>query len=157
MQKACDNAIHPTTNRVLGSYMLSVTVGVTCLVAAFWWQSPLTGHGFIQGAFFTGLIFTLTWIFGVLSAAVPCALVTLLARAFAVKHPLFYLLVGVSIGIALIPVFVCVFNSTSWYTDPPDQTDWTMRQAIKNVGMAFGLAGGVAGLTYWRMAGRFYR
>ncbi|BAO86388.1 hypothetical protein [Caballeronia cordobensis] len=147
----------PTAERVLGSYLLSVTVGVGFLVSVFEVTSLATGQGVIQAIVFTVMAFAISWLTGVTTAALPCALLALVARLFAVRSLLFYLIAGVAIGLLLVPVFDSILNSVSWYADPPEKTDVTMVQGMKQVGASFAIAGGLAGLTFWRRAGRHYR
>jgi len=142
---------------VVGSYLLSVTVGVAFLILVFLVAVPAGGHGAIQVMVMTLMAFAMTWLTGVIVAALPCALLALLARHFAVRNLLFYLIAGVGIGLLLVPVFLGITNSFSWYTDPPDRTDLTMLEGMRQVGVAFAIAGGLAGLTFWKRAGLHYR
>ena len=146
----------PTRERVVGSYLLSVTVGVTFLILVFLIAVPARGHGAIQVMVMTVMGFTMTWLAGVIVAALPCALLALLARHFSVRNLLFFLIAGVCIGLLLVPVFLGITNSFSWYTDPPDRTNLTMLQGMKQLGAPFAIAGALAGVTFWKRAGQHY-
>jgi hypothetical protein len=157
MKTSMKGASFPTAERVLGSYLLSVTVGVAFLTLVFLVALPAGGHGAIQVMVMTVMAFLFTWLTGVIVAALPCALLAFLARRFAIRNLLFYLIAGVGIGLLLVPVFLGITNSFSWYTDPPDRTDLTMLQGMRQVGVGFAIAGGLAGLTFWKRAGLHYR
>ncbi|SAK82176.1 hypothetical protein AWB80_05316 [Caballeronia pedi] len=73
----------------------------------------------------TVMAFAMTWLTGVIVAALPCALLALLARQRAVRNLHFYLIAGVGVG-------------------------------MKQVGAGFAIAGGLAGLKFWKRAGQHY-
>ncbi|WP_250455321.1 hypothetical protein [Caballeronia sp. ATUFL_M2_KS44] len=98
----------------------------------------------------------MTWLTGVIVAALPCALLAPLARHFAISNLLFYLVAGVGIGLILVPVFLGITNFISWYTDPPDRTNLTMLQGLKHLGAGFAIAGALAGAMFWKRAGQHY-
>lgn len=156
MRKSMKKSSFPTGERVVGSYLLSVTVGVAFLILIFLVAVSAGGHGAIQITVMTVMAFAVAWLTGVIVAALPCALFALLARHFAVRNLLFYLVAGVGIGLLLVPVFLGITNSFSWYTDPPDRTHLTMLQGIKQIGAAFAIAGALAGATFWQRAGQHY-
>lgn len=141
---------------MVGSYLLSVTVGVAFLILVFLIAVPAGRHGAMQVMVMTVMAFAMTWLTGVVVAALPCALLALLARHFAVKNLLFYLVAGVGIGLLLVPVFLGITNSFSWYSDPPDRTDLTILQGMKQLGAGFAIAGALAGATFWKRAGQHY-
>lgn len=152
--------------RVIASYFISVTVGAATFVVAAM-LSRVSGfesatnlplwHKAVHLIVMTGLIFVMSWMVGLVAAAIPCALLAVTARAFKIRNWIFYTVTGIAVGLLMVRVYVGFFNSFHWYTDPPEETATTWLQGIQTVGRFLAPAGGVAGLTFWQMTGRHYR
>jgi hypothetical protein len=152
--------------RVIASYCVSVTAGTaTFVVAAL--LSRVTGfesatnlplwHKAVDLMVTAVLMFVMSWMVGMVAAAIPCALLAVTAWAFKIRNWIFYVVTGIALGLLMVRVYVGFFNSFHWYTDPPDETARTWFQGILTVGRFLAPAGGVAGLTFWKLAGRYYR
>lgn len=151
--------------RVLASYFVSVTVGTLIFVATAMlsrvtdfesatnlplWQKVI--HLIIM----TVLLFVPSWMVGLAAAAIPCALLSVIARALKIRNWIFYLCTGIVMGLLMMRIYLGFSNSLHWYADPPAETATTWLQGILTVGRFLVPAGVVAGLTFWKLAGRHY-
>lgn len=102
------------------------------------------------------LMFVVSWILAVAITALPCFLLSRIARTFNTGSWLFYLLAGIALGTLAVLAYVEFFNSFHWYTDSPDEMNATWSQGLLNVGRFLVPAGADAGMLFWRVAGRYY-
>ncbi|CAM2179136.1 conserved membrane hypothetical protein [Paraburkholderia sacchari] len=156
----------PSGERVIASFFVSVTVGtiifvVTTMLSRVTTFESATNFSLWQKAIhlmtMMGLLFVLSWMVGLTAAAIPCALLSVVARTLRIRSWIFYMFAGIAVGLMMVPIYVGFFNSFHWYADPPDETAITWFQGIPTVGRFLGPAGAVAGLTFWKLAGRYYR
>jgi hypothetical protein len=152
--------------RVVASFFVSVTVGTLIFVGTATlshvtnfesatnfplWQKAI--HLLIM----TGLLFVVSWMVGLAAAAIPCAVLSVIARGLKIRSWVFYVCAGIAVGLLMVRIYVGFFNSIHWYTDPPDEKATTWLQGILTVGRFLAPAGAVAGLTFWKLAGRHFR
>ncbi|MFM0286919.1 hypothetical protein [Paraburkholderia megapolitana] len=151
--------------RVVGSYFASVTAGALTVVAAVE-LSRITSfesatnfslqHKAVDLLTMTGIEFVLIWVIGLATMAIPCALLSMIARAFAIRCWVFYAVAGIAVVMLVIWVNTAFIDVPNQYSSPDGDTPITVLQELLTAGRYFGLAGGVAGLTFWRLAGRYY-
>lgn len=156
----------PSGEQVIASYFLSVTVGTAIFIAATAISRLTTfesatslplWHKAMHLTLMSMLLFVLSWIVGFSAAAIPCAILSVLARALRIRGWLFYLCAGICVGLLMVRVSTGFSNSFHWYTDPPDEMPVTWLQGIVTVGRFLVPACAAAGLTFWKLAGRQYR
>lgn len=152
--------------RVVASYFVSVTVGALVVVAAVE-LSRLTSfesatnstlqHKAIDLLTMTGLEFALLWVIGLAIMAIPCALLSVVARALRIRSWIFYVVAGIAAVLLVIWIYAGFVDVPNQYSNPDGDAPTTVLQGVLTAGRFFGLAGGVAGFTFWRLAGRYYR
>jgi hypothetical protein len=156
----------PSTDRVIAGYIASVTVGALVFVFVATMSRITTFESAtnfplwqkaIHLLFMTGLMFVLSWMVAIAACAFPCCLLSFLARSLKIRNLIFYAIAGICVGLLMVGIFKGFFNSFHWYTDPPKEKEITWRDGILAIGRFLGPAGGVAGFTYWKIAGRHYR
>jgi hypothetical protein len=96
-----------------------------------------------------------------LIAALPCALASRIARAFRLCNPFFYSAVGVIVSLLtqLALGAIMTWSPIQWYTDEQQPFTDQLRgiwDSLWTVGPVFCLAGVLAAITFWALAGRHY-
>ena len=104
----------------------------------------------------TGIEFTLIWIVGLAVMAIPCALLSMVARAFGIRCWVFYAVAGIAAVMLVMWINAGFIDVPNQYSNPDGDTPITVLQELLTAGRYFGPAGGVAGLVFWRSAGRYY-
>ena len=159
MQKTND-PVMPSEARVLNSYALSVTVAAALLTVAFLYF--LDSHpSSVMVIVFLFLVFPLATMTGFVIAALPCAVALRIVRAFKLGSPFFYAAAGaiVSFLAQLVLATIITWSPIQWYTVEPQSFAEQLRGVLHSlwtVGPVFWLAGVLAALTFWGLAGRHY-
>lgn len=155
-------------HRVAWGYLLSVTVAavsfsVWFILRGFILRGPngfestaVTWQRIADLGLIMGLLFIVSWIAASICSAIPCLLLAWVVRKLKPRNVAFYLCSGVLIGLLAVPAWVWMFNSTSWYTDPPDKLPMRLMDGFAVIGLTLGLVGGVAGLMFWGVSGRHF-
>jgi hypothetical protein len=151
---------------ILNGYFASLTVGTLVFVLSSMlskihnFESP-ANHSFwsTAGNFSMSfvLVFFASWIAAIVVTALPCAALSWITRKFQIRSWVFYLLAGIALGMLAVVAHVEFFNSFSWYTDPPDETDLTLLQGLLIVGRFLMPAGAAAGVFFWWFTNRCRR
>jgi|GEM_PF-1810240 len=155
-----------TAERVLAGYLASVTIGTLVFVLLAMLSRVASFESATNNSLATKaihfvvmlvLMFAVSWMFAIGITALPCAALSLLARAFRIRNWIFYLLAGIALGMLAVRAHIEFFNSVHWYTDPPDEKDVTWLQGLFSVGRFLVPSGAVGGMLFWRIAGKHYR
>jgi Kef-type K+ transport system membrane component KefB len=144
--------------RVAAAYIVSVVSAVAVvLVAGVLSQPGFFAHRIYEIVFLGLVISTIATLVGVAITIVPCVLLAVFTERLKIQSWTFYLFSGLVLGLVMLPATTKFADQFSWYTDPdpPVTTNW--RQVFEHTGPIYALAGCIAGIIYWRIAGRHNR
>ncbi|TKC81458.1 hypothetical protein FAZ69_27945 [Trinickia terrae] len=142
----------PSTERVIAGYFASVTVATLTFVAIETMSrvttfESSTNFTFWQKAadlvFMSGLTFFASWAIAVLTCAIPCAILSFFVRFIKINIFIFYVAIGVGIGLLTAVIYIVWLNP--WGDGESPLVPF------------LGISGGIAGFTFWGIAGRHYR
>ena len=141
--------------RAIASYFVSVTVGVFVLVVLTALSLGLERLGGPGHLFVAGVLFVILWVLCAVTAALPCALLSLVTREYgsAVSWKT-YAGAAVIFAVLLGSAIVGIASSYHFYSDGPDMSGHTTSQTMQRMWSIFAVSGALAGLTYWALAGR---
>ncbi|MGF6510639.1 hypothetical protein OKW26_006466 [Paraburkholderia sp. 32] len=158
--------LQPSALRASLAYLLAVTAASTYIVVSRFPHviAQRASSGLLHPLWQTILVLLSDCLFIVIIglpaaffSALPCVLLNLLARRYHFRNPLFYVFVGCGLALLAVFPFISVTSGWTWYTDPPNPSPplgfWP---EVHSVASVFGVAGAVAGLTFWLVAGRYF-
>lgn len=151
--------LQPTALRISLAYLLAVTAASTYIVVSSFPHviAQRASNGLLYPLWQTSLVLlsdclfiVIAWLPAAFFSALPCVLLNLLASRFHLRNPLFYVFMGCGLALLAVVPFISVTSGRTWYTDPPNSSPslgfWPEVRAVAPV---FGVAGAVAGLTFW--------
>jgi hypothetical protein len=158
--------LQPSALRASLAYLLAVAAASTYIVASRFPQviAQRASSGLLYPLWQTILVLlsdclfiVIIWFPVAFFSALPCVLLSLLASRYRLRSPLFYAFVGCGLALLAVVPFISVTSGWTWYTDPPNPPPslgfWP---EVHSVASVFGVAGSVAGLTFWLAAGRHF-
>lgn len=144
--------------RILGGYFVSVSAATLVFVLSLTMSRVSTFESAINKTFSematdlattTALIFVVSWIVAFTLTVLPCAALSWIARKYRISCWLFYTLSGIALG--MLAALLNFQVSDHWYGDPQGDGLFNF------VGRILVPAGAIAGIVFWRIAGRHYR
>jgi hypothetical protein len=158
--------LQPSALRASLAYLLAVAAASTYIVASRFPQviAQRASSGLLYPLWQTILVLlsdclfiVIIWFPAAFFSALPSVLLSLLASRYRLRSPLFYAFVGCGLALLAVVPFISVTSGWTWYTDPPNPPPslgfWP---EVHSVASVFGVAGSVAGLTFWLAAGRHF-
>jgi hypothetical protein len=138
-----------STKYVILSYVLSVTLATLIFVA--WVVMPYSPSitawpRASDFASLVGLVFIVCWVTAVAGSVAPCLVLHLIAHSLRIRNLLFYISSGIGVALCVLPIWghVRLLNEGDTYDS----------KTLAVLGVA--VAGGSAGLAFWRLAGRHF-
>ncbi|WP_454689117.1 hypothetical protein [Achromobacter aloeverae] len=148
--------------RTAPSYLASVTVGT--LTITIWIglvAVPRVKTGMHNSLRIDSLgfivLFVAAWMSAIVVTALPCAGLSFLARKFRIRAWLLYFVAGIAISALAALACVHFLTALPWLTGTPSRyVNADIAAALFKMWQGFLPAGAVAGLMFWRLAGRHY-
>jgi hypothetical protein len=159
-------SLQPSALRASVAYLLAVTAASTYIVISRFPHviAQRASSGLLYPLWQTILVLlsdcifiVVIWLPAAFFSALPCVLLNLLVSRYRLRSPLFYVFVGCGLALLAVVPFISVTSGWTWYTDPPNPSPplgfWP---EVHSIAPVFGVAGIVAGLTFWLAAGRHF-
>lgn len=156
----------PSALRASLAYLLAVTAAATYIVVSAFPHviAQRASSGLLYPLCQTILVLladcffiVIIWLPAAFFSALPCVLLNLLASRYRLRNPLFYVFVGCCLALLAVAPLISLTSGWTLYTDPPNPSPplgfWPK---VHSVAPVFGVAGVVAGLTFWLVAGRHF-
>jgi hypothetical protein len=148
----------PHSERAIAGYIMSVLCAVIVLVlAALLFTPGFFLHRAVEILVLGSILSVVATIFGFAFTLIPCVVLAIATERLGIRSWTFYVVCGVALGLLALPATELLSTQFSWYTDPdaPAATNWCA--IFKRAGPVFASAGGIAGMVYWKIAGRHRR
>ncbi|WP_322053150.1 hypothetical protein [Paraburkholderia bannensis] len=158
--------VQPSALRAFMAYLLAVTIATASIVVSGF---PLViaqraSSGLLLPLWQTLLVLlsdcsliVVIWLPAAFFSALPCVLLNLLAYRYRVRNLFFYVTVGCGLALLAVAPLIAATSGWTWYTDPPDPPlPLGFWQQFRLFAPVFAVAGAIAGLTFWFVAGRHF-